>query len=566
MLGWISNKLGRDHELERQLRSPKALQKYMAALSVQRPDQALRVISALFDSAASLQLPAARLVEVLDTCDHYAQPLCLVLYDSLLENPPKQVISEPTWNTLCTYYRARERGYRACLPKLETTLPGNEHSYTTAVIFACRAANALAKRCMLLGMTYADPAEEVWTQLAAMVADCRVAAQALALTKLYTEDIEQTSLQRELLVTLLFQAAPIANLLPAQHHALDLLLRRHAQHFEMRDRYDREARPFVLENATHCRPARWLPGRREHAGLKFIGPGFAGTELLRERERASSTRRVPHFVESSGSTFTLYRDLLDRLIEHWSLAPPARRHPRESRAGKIVVARDLAHIHRLLGFSELARSGHSLTGEHRSEYALENILRDREAAHRTPLAMPPPLPTAAAALASLDSFEQALGTDATAAWTLVDSSEEGLGAETVIRGPRLTVGLLIAFRQSDGIDWQLATIRRLSRGDGGRIRVGLATMEGRPWPVRLSLDRAASPAEPSLGPALHYDAIKLVAGTTELLVPPGILGPGWRCRLTEQRRWDLIEVNPKSESGLDFERARYSVVQGFKAA
>jgi hypothetical protein len=566
VLRWIVSRLGRRSQLARQLRTPKTLQKYLDGLAAQRPEQALRTISALFDEAGSLDLPLPRLVAALDASDIYAQRLCLVLRDTLLENVPKQIVSEATLNTLLTYYRARERGYRLCLAKLPTALPGNEQTYATSVVFACRAANALSKRCLLLGMTYAAPGQDVWMQIGRLAAECRVAARSLAVTSLYGDELEQTSLERELLVMLMFQAAPIANLLPSQHHALDLLLRRYAEHFEMRDRFDPEARPFVIESSDNWRPVRWLPGRKERAGMKFFGPGFAGVEFLRERDRLASTRKVPHFAAPSGVALPLFRDLLDRLIHHWSLAPPTRRNRRSASEGTILVARDLTHIHRLVGFSELARSGHSLGRDANSDYAVDAILRAREMPDRNYATAPAKPPSDAEALENLKSYEDALGRDATMTWTLIDSSDAGLGAETLTWGPRLTVGLLVAFRHPDSIDWKLATVRRLSRGEGAKIRVGLELIEGHPLPVRLSLERGTTAAELTLGPALHYDALKLVGATASLIVPPGVFGASWHYRLNEQRRWNVIEVAAQRESGLDFERAQFSVVEASKAA
>jgi hypothetical protein len=470
---------------------------------------------------------------------------------------------------LSSFYRARERGYRLCLARLPMALPGNEEIHATTVLFACRAAHALSKRCLLLGMTYATPGADIWMQIGRLAAECRVAARSVALTTLYTDDLDQTSLERELLVTLMFQAAPAGNLLPAQHHALDLPLRRYAYHFEMRDRFDAAARPFVIESSDNWKPSRWLPGRQRREGMRFFGPGFAGIEILRERDRLASTRQVPHYVKESGIALPLFRELLDRLIQHWSLSPPTRRHRRSANEGSILVARDLSHIHRLLGFSERARQGYSIARDAETAFALDSILRSRDWLEGASHAAPPAPASPAEALENLKGYEDALGRDCTMVWSRIDTSSEGLGAETLDRGPRLTVGLLVAFREPESIDWTLAVIRRLTRADGARIRVGLSIIEGRPHPVRVTVERAAGSgaADLALGPALQYDAIKLVASAgTSLLVPPGVLAAGWRCKLTAQRRWDAIGVERPVESGLDFERASYSVLHASKAA
>ena len=72
------------------------------------------------------------------------------------------------------------------------------------------------------------------------------------------------------------------------------------------------------------------------------------------------------------------------------------------------------------------------------------------------------------------------------------------------------------------------------------------------------------PAHPA-GPALHYDAIKLMSARPCLLTPPGVFDASWRFILTQGHRWDAIRMQRCVESGLDFEHSEISMEKAQQA-
>ena len=81
-------------------------------------------------------------------------------------------------------------------------------------------------------------------------------------------------------------------------------------------------------------------------------------------------------------------------------------------------------------------------------------------------------------LANLVSFEKSLDEDATQPWLLTDSSEDGLGAAAVTDCAWVNVGMMIAVRRPESIEWQLALVRRLNKLANNRLSIGLTKLAG----------------------------------------------------------------------------------------
>ncbi|MCC6534095.1 MAG: hypothetical protein IT531_16220 [Burkholderiales bacterium] len=562
MLKWIASKLKPDAALSARLRSPKTLQAFVEALCAQMPGEILASVSSVFYQASTLSLDPAELVRALDVLDAGAQHPHATLLGQLVDNSPRQVLAEPVWNALYEYHRARHAGYSTALALLAAKAPAGEHARDAAVM-ACRAMNALGRQVLLLRMRYQEPALDLTASMASLAAVSQTDARAVALVPLYPDGANATSVEREYLAALLLQVAPAANWLPAQQHALYLWLRRHAHHFQMMDRYDALARPFVLERGQHAKPERWLEGRALRPGMRFFGPGLSHAELRAEREQASGSRAVPDWIEPSQVSPALYRELLDALAAQWSSAPPSRRHRRDPGKGDILVAHDLAHIRRLVAFSEMARTGRSLDYDRFSAYALNSMLKARDAGElRSPTSLAEVAP--AEALHNLVTYERALE-QATETWKLLDMSDEGLGIEAAGAGAWLSIGMLIAYRQPESVAWALAMVRRLSRGRGETLRLGLHKLKGRAYAARLTVDTAKAGRGSSEAP-LQYDAIRLASAVPCLIVPPGIFSPSWRYSVSAGKRWDCIQVQRCVDCGLDFERIEYALIETPRAA
>jgi hypothetical protein len=564
MWKWITGASKPRHALDRELGTPRALRRFMAALPTV-PDASLKAVVAVFEVAAELGIaPAARL-QALCALDELARPGCRALEGRLLDNSPRQVLCEDGWKHLYHYYRALDNGYTAAIDALDA---GNTDSATQAqvAVAACRAMHAIAKCHVLLRMSYREPSAASWHRLRHLLEAALTRPAASALLTLYPDEPQQSTLLREYLVAAAFETAPNAKLLPAQMHGVDLLLRRHAGELRLGESFDAAIMPYALDPARDARPMRWLDGLAARPGIRFFGLGQAYTHLLRERERAGCARSTPEWLAPSQLSAERYRELLDALTAQWALEPPARRQRREPAAGEILVAHDLALIRRLIGFGELAGTGRSLEYDRFNAYDINGMVRGH---NDMQLRAPAEARTVCAeeALRNLETFERALEPGATELWKIADTSDNGLGIEAM--GPMAWVkpGMLIAYRNPESAQWALAAVRRLNRAAEYRLRVGLHKLPGLPSGARVAVNdpRQASRSMPA-APTLHYDAILLAGDEPSLLLPPGVFDPAWRFTLSVGHRWDFIRMRRCTECGLDFEQIAYTVVRAQQVA
>ncbi len=565
MWKWIVGTFKVKHALDAEIGTPRALRRFVAQLPHDSPEQALQAIAAVFDAAPELGIsPAARL-HALCVLDELAHRFRRALSARLLDHSPRQVLCEPAWNALARSYSATERGYA----HLVETLAGaasDDRSHAHIALAACRAMHAMAKANMLQRMRYREAPSALWPRIERLFAGAQARSQADAALVLYPDEPGETTLRREYLAALLFEVAPSSNLLPAQIHGVDLLLRAYAADPRMGDTFDRAMSPFVLDPVRDPRPKRWPNGVPPRPGLRFFGLGEAYPRILAEREHVSRARGTPEWLASSQLTAERYREMLDALCIHWALTPPRRRQQRRPAQGEILVAHDFTLVRRLVGFCELARSGRSLDYERFSDYQVNTLVRGpNEARLEAPGA--PRAVSAEEALRNLETFERALAPGALEPWRLADTSADGIGADARGTGAWAKVGMLLAYRHPESAQWAMAVVRRLSRGPDGRLRVGLRKLHGRAEGARVTInDPRQNVRETAPGPALNYEAILLRADEPFLLLRPGVFDPAWRYTLSVGHHWDFIRMQRCVECGLDFEQIAYTVTKARQVA
>jgi hypothetical protein len=563
MWKWIVGTHKPKHALDSELGTPRALRRFIARLPAGAPEASLHAVAAVFEAASELGIaPAARL-QALCALDEFARPCCRALAGRLLDNSPRQVLCEDAWKHLFRYFRALDSGYTAAVDALDAR---DSEIHAQAAVAACRAMHAMAKCHMLLRMHYREPSAASWHRIEHLLEMSRTRSAASALLALYPDEPGESTLTREYLVAAAFETAPNAKLLPAQIHAVDLLLRRHAAEFRLGESFDAAAMPFAIDPARDARPMRWLDQLAPRPGVRFFGLGQTCAHIRAERERAARIRSAPEWLGPSQLSAERYRELLDALSVQWALQPPARRQRREPAAGEILVARDLPLVRRLIGFSELARSGRSLDYDRFNAYDINGMVRG----HNDMQVRAPTegrAVSAEEALRNLETFECALEPGTIERWRVADTSQSGLGAETTGTNSWVKPGMLIAYRSPDTPQWRLAAVRRLNRGANDRLRAGMHRLEGLPSGARVAVNdpRQASRGTPS-APTLHYDAIVLGGNEPALLLPPGVFDPAWRYTLTVGHRWDFIRMRRCTECGLDFEQIAYTIVPAQQVA
>ncbi len=568
MFDWITSLLKPGESRGGGLGSAKGLRALLGQLGGEPPDRVVRLITQRFanvdpdvPAGTDIRRPVMRL-------DEYAQRSLAELWGEMLSGPRGLTLSEETWRKLFNYYRSLYARYWACLRHFSQSKATSEGDQAESILVAGRAMAALARSMLLLHMRYRRPDRELWSHLMNLYQWADGQGHLSAEMELYPDTDARTTIERELLCALLAEMAPMPNLLPAQMHALDTLLRLHAASFRLAAGYDELETPFAYEPERGKPPQRWLKELPVTRGLKFFGVGAAYTALRAAKDEASSPQKMPAWLSKTRCSSEDYRELLERLVSAWSLNPPHRRHRREPCAGEILVAHDWSEIRRLVKFSELARSGRSHGYESTNIYGINSSPRkpmDRTVAD--PGLMQPVIPPGP--LANLASFERMLSEGVVETWKLADSSEAGLGA--VSNSPRswAKVGMMIAYRYPDSVEWQLALIRRLNCSDTDRLTIGMTKMPGSVCSARLRLG-AGMGNHPILGntdpTTIEYDALVINDTEQTLLIPAGVFDRSWMYTLFWDNRRDVVKMETSLERGLNFERVQLTQVPDARAA
>ena len=108
------------------------------------------------------------------------------------------------------------------------------------------------------------------------------------------------------------------------------------------------------------------------------------------------------------------------------------------------------------------------------------------------------------------------------------------------------VGMVIAFRRRESVEWQVALIRRLNRSPNGPLNIGMARLGGKVRSARLrrgigSIDYVKSNTE------IEYDAISLREATLSLLLPVGVFDNTQKYTLTCEDKQHVVKMEKSLE-------------------
>ena len=567
MLKWLAERFSPVTSGPEALASARGVRTLIGQLEHESPERVIRAVAELCEAIPRQPNTTPNACRGLEQLDEFAQRFLAQLWEALLTDGRGQTVVESTWGALSRYYRAVHAGYWHYLSGINAAVKLSERDHASAMTNAARAMTALAKYMLLLRMRYRSAPQDVWALLNNLVAWVAKRGNASVVVQEYPGSALSTTIEREMLTALLIEVAPTANLLPAQMHALDHLLRLHAAFYRISDMYDEQGRPFAYESARNEAPRRWLMGLPTRTGVRFFGVSGGYAQLCSERDRAKTSRVLPDWLGVTKCTMDDYQDLLDRLVAVWSLKPPQRRQRREPCAGEVLVAHDWADIRRLVKFSELARSGRSLAYDN-TILGINNTIRAHgDSTMRDPNTVSQTI--SQEMLTNLVSFEKSLDQDATEPWLLTDSSEEGLGAAAVTDCPWVKVGMMIAVRRPESVEWQLALVRRLNKLANNRLSIGMAKLPGILASARLRLGVGSIDYTRAIArndSSVEYDALMLQDKICTLLLPVGVVDTTWKYTLTANNRQETIKMERLIQRGLNFEHVEMALVEAMRAA
>ena len=551
MLGWITQKLKRADD---SLASAAGIRTFLESIAASTPAVALSDIGERFAGAAELGLDPAACSSALLRLDEAAQAPLAPTWDALFGDSMGRSIADATWQALVNFQRNVFCGYAYCLEQLPAPAMLDDAERQDVLVMANRAMAALAWHKTLMRIRYRDPHPAFWADAHALYTRALHYGVAQAPAKLYADTTDQTTVERAYVSALLLEAAPTGSLLPTQTYCLHLILRRFNEHYRFAENYDVKT-PFFIDPAKGKPPQRWLVGLKPRPGVHFFGFGDAYAQLDVLRKAADTSDKRPAWVGQSRVDSERYRSLLDMLIEQWSDNPPQRKSRRDRQVAAIFVVHGLGQVHRMLAYSKFSREGKQVNyGESSTNDPAAFKARQFGSVAEEKTAPMPERPLTP--MEVLQQFELAGDRDSAERWSVIDTSEGGLGAIAERHGGWLRAGMLIGFRYHDSIDWRVATVRRLGRTQQGKLGVGLKCQTGMVSCARLRLHKAnendvwiASGA--STDP--FADAI-LVGGEAPMLITaPGAYAPDRECEMTAEKCTQSIRFGTLIERGLDFE-------------
>lgn len=292
MFSWLAKQFSREDNDRESLGSEKGLQAFIDALPITLPPRTIEALIEPFEDARGLSLPAEKLRRALKRLYERAQTPLNEVWATLFEDYHGHQITDSAWLVLTRFYRAAHSGYRVSLESISSRPTIDDAERTEAVLLACRAMAALSRHKLLLRLRYRDVEAGYWENVHGLYAFTAQLGGTHTLLELHSGSGYQTNIEREYLIALVFDAAPIANLLPTQMVVLDRLLRRVAGNFQLSDSY-RDVTPFAVDPTRNQAPQRWLNGLPLRPGLGFFGIADAYAQIARLRKDAATATTLP---------------------------------------------------------------------------------------------------------------------------------------------------------------------------------------------------------------------------------------------------------------------------------
>ena len=559
LLKWLMGQFTGAEEDSVDLASERGLEAFIADLPVATPAASLEALSEKFENARALQLASSKLRRALLRLDERAQDPLTALSLKLFEDRQGRQLSDSVWLALSRFHRNVHNGYRVCLEAVSSRGNKGDGERDTAALIACRAMAALARYKTLLRMRYRDIDLKFWENTVELAAWCDNWGCGKTLVKLYPDAEYHTTFEREYLIALLFDSAPVANLNPAQMMALETVLRRFASNYLFWDEYS-DSTPFVMDLGGDTIAKRWLKGQKPGAGMRFFGLADGYTQLTALLNQAKVTREVPEWLLGARPDVESYRELLDLLVSHWSPNPPQRRHRRDRSEGELRVVHGIARVRRMVAASEYVKAGGRLDYEESTPYDFKIFGSVRFGTVQAPgeAGAAPDF----AASQTMRKFESQGDGQSTEGWTMIDVSDTGLGAVANGHDGWARIGMLVGVRRADGVEWQLAIVRRLSRSLTGKLSVGMETIQGTAHAAQIRIpDGNGVDWVPLVDSAdVKHDVILLRHGkSTSLFMEQGVFTGEIECKISFAKRWRNVKLERSLGLGYDFEQVAVSI-------
>jgi hypothetical protein len=374
----------------------------------------------------------------------------------------------------------------------------------------------------------------------------------------YTGESATTPL-REYLNGAYFECLPGGNLFPQQQEILDRFLRACE-----RLQFTSE----VESNSTHCvdllkatGPEARKDGDARGQAVHFLSTISLHEELVGLADRLAAEQGVPKWLSAISVSNALKEAAFRSVGKYWSTQPPQRGAARRGVSWELRVVIGFDGAFQMITASQDVRAYSKQLSEPSTSPSSSveaapspdllpinspfDLLLQIEATGRTATTLSL---EAVGARANLET------------WHIADVSATGFGAILPTLLARHSVGTLIAFRPTDGVNWRLGIIRRAGRDASNRPLVGVETIDDEAVCAHANLIDSESVGVWTEGEdaAVWSNIIFLKKGGDEVLIPHASFSRGKLVRATSAERNWYIRFDTLLDRGTDYDRVKFT--------
>jgi hypothetical protein len=422
MLGLFSAKP--DHPFADTREAERALNDFPA----QDPAQALDSATAWLESlAATTGFKPDRRLELILQIDQAVLPQTRRLGRDYLTTQRLSRVQEYKWWQLSRgYWEELVRNYEDLLRRYQAQEKGADGLKTQLPLIHARLLHAYGNRLKWDQFRYGPIESGIWLAAGGLYLAAAQSKQAQKPVALYPGGSAETTVEREYLKLLLFQASSMDNLLPVEIEIAERLITHLLPSFSLTAEHAPE-NVYWVDLAKPLPPTRLAKLPEITATLRFFATR-SGLAALASLQRSVETAGALPAAINFGGQYSprVVLPVLEHLATCWAPKPPMRSHARHRVKSRLAVVAGLSSL-----FQRLAGASSEV--------------------------------------------------DDTEAWVVEDVSQGGMGALVPMAGKDwLKVGALVGLQPEGGKNWLVAVVRRLTRETDHSCGVGLETLSKQP--------------------------------------------------------------------------------------
>ena len=385
--------------------------------------------------------PHFRSLDLLDGASRQHERALLLEY--LATPRHKKSHEQKLWSSAYNFWRELGEGYQRCFRESEKAGAAK----SALPIFVGRALRALRQQLRWALLRYESAEPRVWTDMANLYRYAEEKGFTTEQIAVYPGSSGSGTAKQEYLKALMLAASSTDSLQPGCQDLTTRLVAHFAGFFVI-ELKPNDGCTHWIDLAAPKAPVRLVREPPPSPSVRYLGAGGALHELEQLRAHIAYTRSLPDGLDLNGN----YGDelvvaLLKHLEQDWAGKTQSRRYERRKAAGRVTV---------VPGLKEIIES-------------LEFAYND-----------------------SLDFTHQ----QAAESWIVEDMSEGGYGAVIPsVAGDWVEVGSLVGVEGETFRDWRVGVIRRVTRSEQQKQRVGVQLLARASALVKLRRPAAAAAAK-----------------------------------------------------------------------